>query len=151
MRTDEERADLVRRRTAELRRRRRDRARRAVDALCAAGCLALVACLGAWMPGQLEGGGVEVAHASGAASLVASGSALGYILVGLASFLLGSGVTVLAFRLRRRDEERERVEGRGRPGADDPRAGGLASTGGGPTSPGASPSPSSSGGGDDEL
>ena len=61
------------------------------------------------MPGLAAGiPGVEVHHASGAASLVGSHAALGYILMGIMSFLLGVFVTVLLYRLNRRNERKQR-------------------------------------------
>lgn len=111
MRTNEERAGLIRRRTAELRRARQDKKRRAGNAACIAACLLLVAGIGAWMPELMRGAaGGGVRHASGAASLVGSHDALGYILMGLLAFLLGVCVTVLLYRLRGRSDQQRREE-----------------------------------------
>ena len=107
MRTNEERAGLIRQRTAEIKRERQKRKQRALDALCMAACLLLVVGVGALMPGLTISGG-EVRHASGAASLVGSHAALGYILMGLMAFLLGVCVTVLLYRLHRRNERKQR-------------------------------------------
>ena len=108
MRTNEARIRLVRERTAARKRRRMRRRNLALNAACMAACLLLVVCAGAQMPDltarAAEGG---VAHASGAASLIGNHAALGYILMGLLSFLLGICVTVLLYRLRRKSERRE--------------------------------------------
>ena len=47
-------------------------------------------------------------HASGAASLVGSHAALGYILLAFMAFLLGVCVTMLLYRLHRRNERKQR-------------------------------------------
>ena len=109
MRTNEERAGLVRKRTAEIKRERQKRKQRALDVICIAVCLILVVGIGSFMP-ELTAGipGGEVHHASGAASLVGSHASLGYILMGIMAFLLGVCVTVLLYRLRRRNERKRR-------------------------------------------
>ena len=110
MRTNEERAGLIQKRTAEIKRERQKKKQRALDTVCIAACLILVVGIGSFMPGLVVGiPGGEVHHASGAASLVGSHAALGYILMGIMAFLLGVCVTVLLYRLRRRNE-RERRE-----------------------------------------
>ena len=109
MRTNEERAGLVHKRTAEIKRERQKKKQRALDTVCIAACLILVVGIGSFMPGLVVGiPGGEVHHASGAASLVGSHAALGYILMGLMAFLLGVCVTVLLYRLRRRNERKQR-------------------------------------------
>ena len=111
MRTNEERTGLIHKRTAEIKRDRPKRKQRALDMICIAACLTLVVGIGSFMPGLTAGvPGGEVHHASGAASLVGSHAALGYILMGLLSFLLGVCVTVLLYRLRRRNERKQRED-----------------------------------------
>ena len=109
MRTNEERAGLIHKRTAEIKRERQKRKQRALDITCIAACLILVIGIGSFMP-ELTAGipGDEVHHASGAASLVGSHAALGYILMGIMAFLLGVCVTVLLYRLHRRNERKQR-------------------------------------------
>ena len=109
MRTNEERAGLIQKRTAEIKRERQKRKQRALDMICMAACLILVVGIGSFMPGLVVGiPGGEVHHSSGAASLVGSHAALGYILMGLMAFLLGACVTVLLYRLHRRNEQKQR-------------------------------------------
>ena len=109
MRTTEERAGLIHKRTAEIKRGRQKKKQRALDMICIAACLILVVGIGSFMPGLSVGiPGGEVHHASGAASLVGSHAALGYILMGLMAFLLGVFVTVLLHRLHRRNERKQR-------------------------------------------
>lgn len=108
MRSNEERARLVRARTARLTREKRARVQRAGAAGAAALCVALIALFGAWMPGLMMR--VDVADAqngSGTASLLASGATLGYVLMGVTSFSLGVCVTVLLYRLRRESGRQE--------------------------------------------
>lgn len=108
MRTNKERAGLVHKRTAEIKRERKKKKQRTLDMICIAACLILVVGSGLFMPGWVEGiTGGEVHHTSGAASLVGCHTALGYILIGLLSFLLGVCVTVLLYRLHRRNEREQ--------------------------------------------
>ena len=110
MRANEERARLVHKRTAAIKRERQKKKQRALDIICIAACLILVVGIGSFFPDWVVGiPGGEVHHASGAASLVGSHAALGYILMGLMAFLLGVCVTVFLYRLHRRNE-RERQE-----------------------------------------
>ena len=107
MRTNEELAGLIQKRTAGIKRERQKRKQRALDLICIAACLILVVGIGSFMPGLVVGiPGGEVHHASGAASLVGSHASLGYILMGLMAFLLGVCVTVLLYRLHRRNERK---------------------------------------------
>ena len=109
MRTNKERAGLIHKRAAEIKREGQKKKQRALDTLCMAACLLLVVGVGSFMPGLAAGvPGGEVHHASGAASLVGSHAALGYILMGLMAFLLGVCVTVLLYRLHRRNERKQR-------------------------------------------
>lgn len=100
MKTDAERMALIRQRTAQLQRQARTRQMLLIDAGCMAACLVLVVCLGLAMPGWA---GTSVAlHVSptGTAGMLSERGADGYILVGVLSFLLGSCVTILLYRLR---------------------------------------------------
>ena len=109
MRTNKERAGSILRRTAEIKREGQKKKQRLWDMIVMAACLFFVAGIGLLMPGRMEGiTGGEVLHTSGAASLVGSHAALGYILMGLMAFLLGVCVTVLLYRLRRRNEREQR-------------------------------------------
>ena len=98
MKTDAERMALIRQRTAQLQRQARARQMLLIDAGCMAACLA--------MPGWA---GTSVAlHVSptGTAGMLSERGADGYILVGVLSFLLGSCVTILLYRLRRSNEKK---------------------------------------------
>lgn len=112
MRTNEERIRLIHKRTAELKQEKRQKRERILDGISIAVCLLLIVAVGAFMPevmaSMAEGG---VSHASGAASLIGNHAALGYILMGLLSFLLGVCVTVLLYRLKHREEYKEDEDG----------------------------------------
>ena len=111
MRTSEERARLIHQRTAEIRKEQQKKRQHLVDAACMAACLLLVIGIGVCMPGLMAGTAADsVAHASGTASLIGSHGALGYIIMGLLSFLLGVSVTVLLYRLRKRKERTRQEE-----------------------------------------
>lgn len=106
MKTDAERMALIRQRTAQLQRQACARQMLLIDAGCMAACLVLVVCLGLAMPGWA---GTSVAlHVSpaGTAGMLSERGADGYILVGVLSFLLGSCVTILLYRLRRSSEKK---------------------------------------------
>ena len=109
MRTNEERVGLVRKRMAEIRREGQRRKQHLWNRISVAACLFLVVGIGSLMPGRMAGiTGEEVLHTSGAASLVGSHAALGFILMGLFSFLFGVCVTVLLYRLYLRNERKQR-------------------------------------------
>ena len=112
MRTNEERAGLIHKRRLEIKRERQKKKQRALDMICIAACLILVVGICAFMPELTVGiSGGEVQHASGAASLVGSHAALGYILIRLMDLLLGVCVTVLLHRLHRRNERKQQENG----------------------------------------
>lgn len=105
MRSNEERTRLIRKRTAELKRGQQRRKQRVWDGVCVAACLLLVVGLGLWMPERLSS---PVSHSpAGTASLVGSHGALGYIVMGLLCFLLGVCVTVLLYRMRSHNKQKE--------------------------------------------
>ena len=109
MRTNEERAGLIHKRTAEIKSNRQKIKQRELDVICIAACLIIVVGIGTFMPGLAAGiNAGEVHQALVAASLVGSHEALGYILMGLMAFLLGVCVTVLLYRLHRRNERKQR-------------------------------------------
>ena len=111
MRSHEERFAETKRRIAA--RQRKEQRRRGTIAMfsATAACLVLIVVAGI-RPGDYAG--YETA-----ASMYGGGAALGYIVIGLLSFLLGVCVTVLCFRLRQmnREDSSDR-KGEGRHGAD---------------------------------
>ena len=105
MRTSEERMDLIFQRTEEIQKEQQRKKQRWLEAGCVAACLGLV------MPGLMDQAvDGSVMHNSGAASLIASQSQLGYIVVGIFSFFLGSITTALLYHVkehRRKDTEKK--------------------------------------------
>lgn len=101
---------LIYTRTQELKREKLRKKRRHTAILCLAASLCLVAGLGFWISSRTGGKAAEPVHASGAASILASNGALGYILMGVMSFLLGVCVTILLFYLGRRQKRNGRTE-----------------------------------------
>ena len=111
MQTNEERIRRIQKRTAEIKRERRKRKQWMVDAVCMAACLLLVTGIGAWISELTVKMPVEsAAHPAGTASIIGSNAALGYIIMGMLAFLLGVCVTVLLYRLRRRNEHKRRED-----------------------------------------
>ena len=101
MRTSEERMNLIFKRTEEIRKEQQRKKKLWMEAGCVAACLVLVISLGLVMPGLMDQAVAgSVTHNSGAASLIASQSQLGYIIVGIFSFFLGSITTVLLYRIK---------------------------------------------------
>ena len=123
MRSHEERFAETKRRIAA--RQRKEQRRRGTIAMfsATAACLVLIVGVSFAMPGVVAG--IRPGDYAGyetAASMYGGGAALGYIVIGLLSFLLGVCVTVLCFRLRQMNREDSQGdqdrEGEGRHGAD---------------------------------
>ena len=105
MRTEQERMELIRNRTLEIRRKEQKRRQRIQDFGCVAACVILIACLGILMPQVAN----QPAYAMdgffpGAASIFGNNSAQGYIVMGIICFFIGVCVTVLLYRLHRKAE-----------------------------------------------
>lgn len=105
MRSSEERIAAVKRRAAQLERRKTRLRSRMLAAASAAACLALIIGLAAAMPGITAD--IDAQNYTGfetAATMLGGGGALGYLVMALLAFLLGVCVTILCFRLRREEE-----------------------------------------------
>ena len=111
MRTEQERMELIRKKTLEIRKKEQKRRQRTQDFGCVAACVILIACLGILMP-QVANQPVYTMDAffPGAASIFENNSAQGYILMGMICFLLGVCVTVLLYRLHRKNREKKSDE-----------------------------------------
>lgn len=111
MRTSEERTALIHRRTLEIKQEQKKKRQKVVETVSVAVCIVLVCAMGLWMP-ELIGGSVQRSggYHTGAASLIGSHEQLGYILMGILSFLLGVCVTVLLYHLHRRGMEKHRED-----------------------------------------
>ena len=114
MRTNEDRAALVRQRTetlkAEQRRKKHKIRMTGRGGVSLAACLCLLVVMGSAMPRIISGfGEAAVSHTSGAASLLAGSETLGYVIVAIFAFLLGVCVTLLLHVIHRR-QQRQRHE-----------------------------------------
>ena len=123
MRSHEERFAETKRRIAARQREKRLRRSKITMFSAAAACLVLIVGMSFAMPGMVAG--IRPGDYAGyetAASMYGGGAALGYIVIGLLSFVLGVCVTVLCFRLRQMNREDSQDdqdrEGEGRHGAD---------------------------------
>ena len=113
MRSHEERIAEVRRRITEKERQKKRKQRRIVAISCIAACLAVIVGVSFVMPGIV--GQITPGTSSGfetAATILGGGTALGYMVIGLLSFLLGVCVTILCFRVHLLDKE-DQAEQRG--------------------------------------
>ena len=114
MRTNEERAALVRQRTETIKeeqQRKKHKIRMTVlGGVSLAACLCILVLMGSAMPQITAGfGEATVSHTSGAASLLAGNEALGYVIMAIFAFLLGICVTLLLHVIHRR-QQRQRHE-----------------------------------------
>ena len=120
MRSHEERVAETKRRIAKIEREKRRRRNTVTMASAVAACLALLIGASLAMPGIAAS--IQTGDYSGfetAASIFHDGAALGYIVIGLLSFLLGVCATVLCFRLRQMSrEDGQNKESEGIHGAD---------------------------------
>jgi ABC-type Fe3+ transport system permease subunit len=104
MRTTSERTDAIEKRTRALKRRQKKRRSLLTAGLSAAACLALIVAAALAMPGLMKQQAFKTS-ASGAASVFHASSAAGYVIIGVLAFALGCCVTILCYRLRRRNGE----------------------------------------------
>ena len=115
MRSHEERVAEAKRRIAQIEQEKRRRRNTVTMASAVAACLVLLIGASLAMPGIAAS--IQTGDYSGfetAASIFHGAAALGYIVIGLLSFLLGVCVTVLCFRLRqmnREDDQNKESEG----------------------------------------
>ena len=106
MRSHEERVAETKRRIAARQRKEQLRRSMITTFSAAAACLVLIVGVSFAMPGMVAG--IRPGNYAGyetAASMYGGGAALGYIVIGLLSFLLGVCVTVLCFRIRQLSRE----------------------------------------------
>ena len=111
MRTNEERQQLIRRRTVEIQREQRRKRQNIISGTGVVLCLLLIIGVGyrlSGMSGQVSS--AKINYAAGMASMLGNYDALGYICIGILSFVLGICVTVLLYRLRKMEEHRCKAE-----------------------------------------
>ena len=109
MRTNEERAALVRQRAKEIKEEQRRKKHKiqmtVLSGVCLAACLCILVVIGSVMPRLTAGfGEAPVSHTSGVASLLAGSEALGYVMMAILAFLLGICVTLLLRVIHRRKQ-----------------------------------------------
>ena len=97
MRSNDERLQAVKKRASQLRRASAKKAAVAAVAACAAIIVGLSLAIPKVAAGFSEGG---FEYSGLTASIFKSGSALGYILMGVLAFVLGVCVTILCYRLK---------------------------------------------------
>ena len=107
MRTNEERIAAMHKRAAELEKEKRQRKVRIIQALSAAACFAAVILLAVFMPGFSQSLGSGNSQGGMSASIFSESSALGYIVIGVLAFLLGTAVTVFCFRLKKWQKDKD--------------------------------------------
>lgn len=109
MMTEEERIQRIRRRTAEIRKHDQKQKQFLGDLGCVAACLVVIICIGLYMPSVTESLSLqnlkELRHSSVTASIIGQNGALGYIIMGILSFVLGVCVTVILYRIRERSRQ----------------------------------------------
>lgn len=106
MMTDEERMKKIRRRTEEIRKQDRQKKQFILDLGCVAACVVVIICIGMYMPSLMGGFSFQNVQSSAAtASIIAKNNALGYIIMGILSFVLGVCLTILLYRLRERNRQ----------------------------------------------
>lgn len=106
MMTDEERIRRIHRRTEEIRKQDRQKKQFLLELGCVAACVAIIICIGVYMPSLTGGLSFQnVQNSTATASIIAKNNALGYIIMGILSFVLGVCVTILMYRLRERGRQ----------------------------------------------
>lgn len=109
MMTEEERMQKIRLRTAELRKQDQKKKQFLGDLGCVAACLAVIICMGLYMPSVTESLSFQnfkdLRQSSMTASIIGQNGSLGYIIMGILSFLLGVCVTILLYRIRERNRQ----------------------------------------------
>ena len=111
MRSHEERVAAVRQRITQEEQKKRLRRSRMITACSEEACLVLIVGLSVLMPGILQNMSTDSYDGFAmAASMFGENEAIGYIIIGLLSFLLGVCVTILGFRIYRFQREDEEVK-----------------------------------------
>ena len=101
MRSKQEREAAVKQRIAEMQAQQLKKRHRIALYASIASCLVLIVCLSAIVPSMVSGMVSDMsADYQTTASIFSNSTFLGYIVVGLISFILGICVTILCFRIR---------------------------------------------------
>lgn len=111
MRTNEERQQLIYRRTVEIQKEQRKRRQQMLSGAGVAACLVIIIGMGCLLSGLTKQESVaRMDYMTSMASMLGNYKALGYICMGILAFALGVCVTVLLYRLRRIEEHRQKAE-----------------------------------------
>lgn len=111
MRPNEERQQLIRRRTLEIKREQRRRRQQIISVTGIAACLAIIIGIGYVLPGMTkQASASRIDYTTGMASMLGRYEALGYICIGILAFALGVCVTVLLYRIRKAEEHQQKAE-----------------------------------------
>lgn len=106
MRTEKERSRLIAERTSILKRERARRRRIITDAVSATVCVVIIVLLGVLMPSAAPGVDPDRINISGgvagAAGMITGRAWIGYVFMGVLSFLLGVCLTIFLYRLKDR-------------------------------------------------
>ena len=111
MRSHEERVAAVRQRIIEAEHQKKLHHSQIITACSAAACLILIITLYVLMPGVISQ--ITTDNYTGfasTASIFSSSESIGYIIIGVLSFLLGVCVTILCFRLSRSQQNNKKEE-----------------------------------------
>ena len=111
MRTNEERIAALHTRAAELEKEKKEQRVRILQAVSAAVCFAAVIVLAFLMPGSAENFAGGSPQNGMSASMLSGSSVLGYIVIGIAAFLLGVSVTIFCFRLKKWEDGKNQQSG----------------------------------------
>lgn len=105
MKSNEERLELIQQRVRQIKRKQAQRRQQLVGTASMGCSLILILFLGIKMPSFTKNFTTDqVEQTTAAASLIGNSMTVGYVIMGIAAFLLGVGVTVLLFSLREKEQ-----------------------------------------------
>lgn len=109
MRNSDERLAALHERVGEIRKEDRTRRVRIMQVASTTACVAFVVALAALIPG-IETKQMETMPGGFHGSIFTITSSLGYIVVGIVAFLLGTALTMFLFRLKEWQNDRDRED-----------------------------------------
>ncbi|MBR4410235.1 MAG: hypothetical protein IKT31_02860 [Firmicutes bacterium] len=116
MRTNKERTEVIKKRTAEIKaQQEKNRTTRFMVASIAsvAACLCILTCAGLKMPQIIARFSViNISHSAGTASMLTDSDSLGYVIMAIFAFLLGCCVTTMLHVIHRRNQRQKKESGR---------------------------------------
>lgn len=101
MRSDEQRIIAMHKRAEQIKQKRDAFRTWGIIGVSAAACIAVIVLTGLAIPSVLKDTGTFTRDPGMSASIFASGSALGFIVIAILAFLLGVSFTVLCYRMKR--------------------------------------------------